>query len=333
MFHKADIGGDAGAWLSHELVAALAEPDLVVGVVLNTIDDALDHGQEGDRVEWRVNDVTYLRSLLDAARSYQRPLVVVSDHGHVLDRGGQQTSASGIESARWRRGSPGVGEVALSGPRVVYGKGELVVPWREDIRYTARKAGYHGGAGLAEMTVPVMVLLPSLELLPEGWHVLPRERSEPAWWEARTVHPQVDSGPAEPRPTRKVPGRRKTAPDDNEALFPVEPAATAPAGSLGERVVACKVYERQRAMVPRAPDKQVVAAVIDGLAARPDGMLTASAVAAMAGRAARRPEFFVSMLGRLLNVDGYPIVSVMDNGAHVKLDVTTLRVQFGITGS
>lgn len=189
LFHKADIVGQAGSWLSDELFAALADPDIVVGAVLNTIDDALDHGQEGDRVEWRLDDITYLSTLLNEARNYGRPVVLVSDHGHVLDRGGQQTQADGVESARWRRGAPSTGEVALRGPRVV--PGDLVAPWREDLRYTPRKAGYHGGASLAEMTVPVLVLLPSLELLPNGWHVLPRERTEPPWWSARTVHAEI----------------------------------------------------------------------------------------------------------------------------------------------
>ncbi|WP_234433299.1 BREX-2 system phosphatase PglZ, partial [Streptomyces sp. NRRL WC-3549] len=44
LFHKASIGGDAGHFLAQELTAALAS-DAVVGVVLNTIDDALDSGQ------------------------------------------------------------------------------------------------------------------------------------------------------------------------------------------------------------------------------------------------------------------------------------------------
>lgn len=325
LFHKADIGGGAGTWLSEELVTALSEPNTVVGVVLNTIDDALDHGQEGDRVEWRLDDITYLSALLSEARSSQRPVVLVSDHGHVLDQASDQpTPASGVESARWRTGEPGDGEVALTGPRVVYGDGALVAPWREDIRYTSKKAGYHGGASLAEMTVPVLVLLPSLELLPDGWHVLPRERSEPEWWRVQTAHPDPD---AAPEPV-KTPSKRKKPPENTASLFPTN--SPADEDSLGERVVASDVFERQRVLVPRAPERPVVVAVIDALAAQPDGKSTLGAVAAAAGRAARRPEFFVRVLERLLNVDGYPIVSAVDNGKYVKLDVATLRTQFGV---
>ena len=59
------------------------------------------------------------------------------------------------------------------------GGGRIVAPWREDIRYTYRKFGYHGGASLAEMTVPVLVLLPTADLLPSGWLVLPPESTAP----------------------------------------------------------------------------------------------------------------------------------------------------------
>ncbi|GAA4855303.1 BREX-2 system phosphatase PglZ [Saccharopolyspora rosea] len=323
LFHKADIGGGAGKLFSDELHAALADSEAVVGVVLNTIDDALDHGQEGDRTEWTVDKITYLPALLDAARSYQRPVVLVSDHGHVLDRGSDSpVPASGVESARWRTGEPGPGEVVLTGPRVVGGDGEVVAPWRESIRYTLRKAGYHGGASLAEMTVPVLVLLPTLEQLPNGWHVLPVESSEPEWWGSRAPHTTTKREPDEPAKSRKA-----TAPDNTDALFAI---GAAPEETLGSKVVSSSVYKEQRNFVPRAPDKRAVAAVIDALAAQPDHMLTLSAVANAAGRAARQPEFFGTALERLLNIDGYPIVSRADGRTRIKLDVETLRLQFGV---
>ena len=186
LVHKADIAGPAGRRLSEPLAEALADESAVVGVVLNTVDDALDHGREGDRTGWRLADITYLPDLLDAARSYARPVVLVADHGHVLDRGGSAgVAADGVESARWRTGEPNDGEIALSGPRVLLGDGRVVVPWREEIRYTRRRAGYHGGASLAEMSVPVLVLTSTPESLPLGWSVLPVEAVEPAWWTGR----------------------------------------------------------------------------------------------------------------------------------------------------
>ncbi|WP_289479215.1 PglZ domain-containing protein, partial [Klebsiella pneumoniae] len=86
LFHKASIGGPSGHRLAEELITALAS-EAVVGVVLNTIDEALDHGQQGERTQWRINDITFLRTLLAAAKNYGRPVLLVADHGHVLERG------------------------------------------------------------------------------------------------------------------------------------------------------------------------------------------------------------------------------------------------------
>ncbi|WP_323807229.1 BREX-2 system phosphatase PglZ [Amycolatopsis thermoflava] len=320
LFHKNDLAGQAGHRLADALVDALAGED-VVGVVLNTIDDALDHGKEGERTGWSMHEITYLPELLDAARGYGRPVLLVADHGHVLERSAtdKPLKAAGVESARWRAGAPGDGEVELAGPRVLLGGGRVTVPWREDVRYTSRKSGYHGGASLAEMVVPVLVLLPSDELLPAGWHVLSPEAVIPAWWEQQRA--------SLPEPTAPVrgPGRRKAEPEPAMSLFSVEE----PVESIGARVVATDVYAAQRAFVPKAPDKQIVATVIDALFDA-DGSLSLSAVAERAGRAARRPEFFAATLQRLLNVDGYPVLSLRDGDRNVKLDREMLQAQFGV---
>ncbi len=104
LFHKGELTGKAGQRLADELVGALAA-DGVVGVVLNTIDDALDHGREGARTGWRPNDVTHLPELLAAARDYGRPVMLTSDHGHVPERGeadGPRAGAPGRRAtARW----------------------------------------------------------------------------------------------------------------------------------------------------------------------------------------------------------------------------------------
>src|SRR5690606_34639537 len=303
LFHKADIGGDAGHRLSDQLLEAMADESVVVAVVLNTIDAALDHGREGDRTGWQPRDITYLPELLDAARNYGRPVILVSDHGHVLDRAdGTPVPAEGVESARWRLGEPGTGALMLSGPRVLFGEGSVVVPWREDIRYTSRKAGYHGGAALSEMAVPVLVLLPSPKILPSGWELL-GDRVAPAWWHQRAEQP-TPPAPAERKP--KANRRAAKERSDEMPLFTMDDSTERP--SLGQRVVAGEVYAGQRVFIPKAPDKKVVAAVIDALVDS-GNRLPLNTVAGIAGRA-RRPEFFATTLQRLLNVDGYPVLSV-----------------------
>lgn len=260
LFHRGDIPGDAGHRLSDELMSALSEGDRVVGVVLN-------HARQGDRTSWSLRDVTYLPELLDAARGYGRPVLLVSDLGHVPDR---------------------------------------------------------AGATLAEMTIPVLALLPSDELLPNGWHVLSPEELTPAWWVSRPI----DVAVTPPPPSKPARSKKPKQPVGAVPLFNVDVEKAV--GSLGARVVASEVYDAQRGFVPRAPDKHVVAAVIDAIVAA-DNRLSLSAVAALAGRAGRRPEFFVRILERLLNVDGYPVLSVVDGERWLKLEVEMLRMQFGVS--
>ncbi|MFF5841041.1 BREX-2 system phosphatase PglZ [Streptomyces massasporeus] len=343
LFHKASIGGDAGHFLAPELTAALAS-DAVVGVVLNTIDDALDSGQQGQRTVWSLGDITYLRELLAAARSYARPVVLVADHGHIVDRGRAEVTpaADGGGTARWRPGTDaGEGEVVLSGPRVLEGNGTITAPWREDIRYAARRAGYHGGAALAEVTVPVLALVPLPKLTPRDWEPLPREQAAPTWWAAATAPVEAgEPGRGSLREQATPPQRRpaKPARQQGEGLFGADDvvvaettAQTPPApATLGERVVASEVYEAQKEYVRKAPEGKVVAAVIDALTAAGGTMSPAALAAAISatGRVRRNIEGFVATVQRLLNVEGYPVLGFVDAGHAVKLDVSLLRDQF-----
>ncbi|MEU2223351.1 BREX-2 system phosphatase PglZ [Streptomyces sp. NPDC018347] len=339
LFHKAAIGGEAGHALSHELMTALAS-DAVVGVVLNTIDEALDNGRHGRGTTWSLADVTHLRELLAAARSYGRPVVLVADHGHVLERGsrsdGPTMAADGAESARWRTGdAAGDGEIAVHGPRVREGGGAVILPWREDIRYTGRRAGYHGGASLAEVTVPVLVLLPAGEETPKDWVPLPRELSTPDWWrthvnrDARQPTVVPADQPVVPSPTRP------TAPSESAPATEARPSARTEAAppvaqSLGTLVVSSEVYAAQKEYVRKAPEAKVVAAVIDALVSAGGTMSPAALATAISatGRVRRNIEGFVTTVQRLLNVEGYPVLGFIDGGHAVKLDVPLLRGQF-----
>ncbi|WP_433461698.1 BREX-2 system phosphatase PglZ [Spirillospora sp. CA-128828] len=319
LFHKSGIPGGPGQRLAQPLLDALAKEG-VVGVVLNTIDDALDHDREGDRTGWRLADITFLTDLLNTARDYKRPVVLVSDHGHVLERGGPDAlrAVEGAGAARWHTGNPSDGEIELTGPRVREGGGRVVAPWREDIRYTPRKAGYHGGASLAEMTVPVLTVVPSADLVPKGWTILPPEDTVPPWWTARPA-------PAPP----PAPAKARKQPKQDETLFTVDE----PAEKLGIQVTGSTVYTDQRRYLRKAPDARQVAAVIDALADAGGHLSTAAvgaAAAAAGGRAPRDADLFINALQRLLNVEGYPVLGLIDSGGTVKLEVELLREQFGV---
>ncbi|GAA3240201.1 BREX-2 system phosphatase PglZ [Streptomyces lavendulae] len=354
LFHKGGYEGPPGHRLAPELLRALASDD-IVGVILNTIDDALDDGREGARGRWRLGDITKLPDLLNAARDYGRPVVLVSDHGHVLDRtprGHQPAPADGVGGARWRTGTPGDGEIAVSGPRVRTPGGRAVLPWREDLRYTARQAGYHGGASLAEVTVPVIALVPSADLVPEGWTLLPAERVAPSWWhgEEGSSAGSPDHVPVAAADTTAA-GTGGTeagteagdvssaAREEESGGTRPEPAAEAgapPAGpdGLGTRIVGTDLYRAQREFVRGVQDAKgdkAVAAALDALVAA-GGKLSPGAVAAAAqaatGRSQRNPERFATVLERLLNVDGYPVLQLVESGRSVQLNKALLEEQF-----
>ncbi|MGW2028998.1 BREX-2 system phosphatase PglZ [Streptomyces sp. NPDC001811] len=324
LFHKGGYEGTAGHRLAPELLDALADEKKIVGVIVNTIDDALADGRENGRARWRIGDIAKLADLLDAALGAGRPVLLVSDHGHVLDRSSRDTGPTvvdGVQGARWRTGPAGPGEVGLSGPRVRAGGGRITAAWRDDLRYTARQAGYHGGASLAEVTVPVLAFVPSGSEIPAGWTALPAERTAPQWW----LGGSDPAEPQEPSPAPRGRGTRKQQPQ-SEGLFPQPGHST-----LGEQTVRSKPFEAQREFVRNAPTNTAVAAAIDALL-QAGGKLSPAAVAAAAqaatGKSERNPQRFVTMLERLLNIDGYPVLQLVESGRTVHLDRELLRQQF-----
>ena len=352
LFHEADLAPEPGRPLASQVRDAIASPDTVVGVVLNAIDDALDKGKPGP-AHWTPDQVSYLRPVLDEARRAGRPVILTADHGHVLDQGAP-VSAQPSESARYRTGTPGPGEITVRGPRVVIDGGVVVAAVDEKIHYTPRRAGYHGGASLAEVVVPVVTLLPSAALLPPGWHAYDAAGHAPAWWDApasRAAQPPALESAGEP--ARSAPSRRKpaAAAPDGDALFDVTDVAprlagtgaqdTEPAGTpasparpsppvavtLGGRVAASPRMASQRQAIPRAPAEADVAALIDALAAV-GGRLSLTEAAAVTGQPAVRMSRYLAQVARLLNVDSYAVLNHSEADRLVELNLPLLRQQF-----
>ncbi|TDD66411.1 BREX-2 system phosphatase PglZ [Actinomadura rubrisoli] len=319
LFHKADVRDG----VSDEVRAAVADRTTVVGVVLNAVDDSLDKGRADGGADWHASGIAGLGTLLDAAWHAGRPIVLTSDHGHVLDRG-DATITTKAEAARYRTGRPGKGEIAVSGPRVLTAGDAVVVPWNERIRYNARKEGYHGGVSLAEMVIPIVVLVPSEQLVPEGWETYNPAMHEPVWWTPFTPKPPA---PAE-AVTRRAPAKEPAG----QALFEVtEMDGRSPADDrtdgIGARVVESGLFAAQREFVRTPVDDRGLAALIDALA-ESGGKLPLSVAAQRAGQLPARMHGYVSTVVRLLNVDGYQVLSITDTGRTVALDLPLLREQF-----
>ncbi|MCK9795948.1 BREX-2 system phosphatase PglZ [Isoptericola sp. 4D.3] len=335
-FHKGELRASGGAQLSDNVAAAIADSAVpVVGVVINAIDDATHKNDTSNR-PWAMSDLVPLRALLNAASIAGRTVVLTSDHGHVVERATEKLPAVIGGDARWRPAAAGTaqdGEVHVSGPRVAVNEGEAVLLWRDDARYGPARSGYHGGASLAELTVPVLVYQRSLaSAAPEGWEPAPPQA--PSWWN----DPVVAAMPAPatlPKPAKK-PRRKQAGHDDEAALFdlaPPTPSMAPEAQSLGmvDRILRSDVYADQMRLAGRAASSGLVEAVLRTLVAR-DGRAHQETVAAAAGIATSGITQGLAIVKRVLNVEGYDILSVDADGETLRLDLGLLQEQFGLSG-
>jgi hypothetical protein len=332
LFHKGDLAPSPGMALSATVRDAILATDTIVAIVLNTLDDTLDKGTAV--TSWTVDDVKYLGPVLEEARRAGRPVILTSDHGHVLDRG-KPASQGQSDAARYRFGTPGQGEVTVRGPRVLTpgGKpgGEVVAAIDETIHYTPRKAGYHGGIAPAEVVIPIVTLFPSQTLVPADWYSYDRAGHAPAWWAAPL---ERESKPATQQPVKpRPPSRTKKDPAPGGAtLFAASdltPAEASPgATSLGAQVVASPRMTPQRQLIRRAPSDTSVAALIDALVAAGGRITIAEAAEATGESPMRLRSGYLATAQRMLNIDGYPVLQVTDEGRTVELNVQLLRQQF-----
>jgi len=330
LLHKADLRAGAGAAFDPEVVATVQDAFVpLVAAIVNTIDDALDRSDPGTIV-WGPENISAVRDLL--ALTQDRVVVLISDHGHVIDRGPESiTRPSPSSENRWRPSKPpaGDGEVLMSGPRVALGGGAVVLPWREELRYGPRKSGYHGGASPAEAVIPLIVLSAGDEGAVPGWSGAPI--ASPSWWR----EPITDAAAPAPQPV-PAPRRNNRPPTQETALFDLEPtAAAAPAAhqpqveprqGLIDALLTSETYALRRGVrAPLSDDR--VAALLSVLLAG-GGRAPLETLAADANVPAHRIGGTITALRKLLQIEGYPVLEVDPDGVTVKLDVALLAEQF-----
>ncbi|MFI8978425.1 BREX-2 system phosphatase PglZ [Nocardia asteroides] len=338
VFHKNDLRSKAGDRFGSDLSTAINDPDCHVAVVLNTIDDRLAKEAKLDDSGWEAREIGDLRALASAATAQGMVVLITSDHGHVIDRHGTTVVAPNIESARHRlpaefdRGSET--EITLHGPRVVWPEpnATIVALWDNDSRYTAQKAGYHGGASLAEITIPVLAFLPYGADRPAGWRELGDQR--PTWWR--------DDGDALPEPEAPIVVKKAAKrvanriAEESAAQItldiplpshePLSPPAD-PAKDLVGRLLASDVFAAQLEQLARKPSSAKLEKAIRALL---DGPQSTTALAQRVGDPPIRAHGFAAVLGQLLNVDGVQVLETLADGRTLRLDIGLLRAQFGI---
>ncbi len=195
------------------------------------------------------------------------------------------------------------------------------MPFDERVRYGPPKHGYHGGATAEEVLVPVEVLA---RRLPDGWTYYPV--STPSWWEDR---------PAQKLPTDRVvaPAPPLPKPSEPPTLFDVvtpssEEAAPAPGSTWVDALLTSSTFIRHRESVrlPRPLADDRLRGYLDALAANGNS-ITLPALAASSGEPAGTLRMTLSVVQRLLNIDGAEILAVRDDGS-VVCNVELLALQF-----
>lgn len=318
LFHKASV--EHSQQLSAEVAEAIADAsNRVVAVVINAIDDALAKSDQ-IRIDWDIDTIPLLAEVLDHARLAGRAVVLTSDHGHVLERDSTLIAAGPGERYRNPDTAPAEGELLAMGARVrAVANGDVVVPWREDIRYAAKKNGYHGGVSRQEMIVPLSIWTAMPSGLPDDEYQL-AGRQEPAWWSGA-------SPAAQPAPTRgPASGRRRSRTGQATPDLFASPVHS----TLAERLASSSALEAQQTRLGRmALDTKLLTALV-GRLDESGGRASIEQLASAVQLPMLRLRGVVSILERTLNLDGFPVVTIEHATGTVLLDRKLLEKQFQI---
>jgi hypothetical protein len=292
------------------------------------VDDYLLKSEQIE-VSWSYDAIPLLRTLLEEAKAAGRVVILLSDHGHVLEHQTQERRHDGGERWRLDDDAPAAGELQIAGHRVVTpNTHQLIAPWTETVRYGSKKTGYHGGLSPQEMIIPITVLCAG-EPFPAGWSEAPIDI--PDWWDESFEAP----GPIEPA---NVPQTEKFGPlfdfartqREAPALNVRDEQAEAAETAWVVRLLASPILQDQKAIAGRSvPDDAFIRTFLESLARR-GGKLTSTALA----RALDYPPFrlrrLLAVMQRVLNIDGYAVLTYDDASDTVELNQELLCRQFEI---
>ncbi len=327
LFRKNELTDDGGRSVSAQLRETILDKSRpLVGVVINAIDDHLAKDDQL-RVAWPLGQIPILSQSLDLARNAGRAVVIASDHGHVVTHKAKLITTAPNDRYRAPTGKPTSVEIHLAAGRATQFRREGVfVPWTERGYYTSRRNGLHGGISPQELLVPAAVFVSGTEA-PAGWNLIPQQY--PGWW--WETKPQEASPPAR----TFVPPARKTkatlAADSTLPLFASQAGSVDGGGDWVERLFATKLYQEQYARVGRnPPNPETIRRVLVALKER-QGTLLKSVLAQASGEPEIRLPGLLAMMRRILNVEGYQILSVEEASGTVRLNLDYLKTQFEVT--
>ncbi|RLS71056.1 MAG: BREX-2 system phosphatase PglZ [Planctomycetota bacterium] len=341
LFHKASLQETDDSSLAADIRKEIGSAHRkIVGVVVNAVDDHLLKGEQID-TRWSRDEIKVLPVLLHEAKMAGRTVILLSDHGHILDCNAKGKQYEGGE--RWRIDETNVseGELKIAGERVVIPEThKLIAPWTEKIRYGIKKNGYHGGVSPQEMVIPIAVLNSS-NAFPAGWSEAPVDT--PLWWDIASsptsTEPEtiLNLKPVEPKP---VPSGMLFNVDElvqqaeNAAPVDTIPDSTATASKAQaewiSRLLLSHVYDEQKRLGGRSvPADAVITRLLHAIDER-GGKITSAALARAIQMPPLRLRGLLAIAQRVFNVDGYEVLSRDDVSDTIQLDRALLLKQFDL---
>lgn len=324
LFLKSDLLDAGGAELAEGIKNEIYSKRKIVGAVVNVVDDFLFKSDQLV-VSWQGSKIPVLEKLIYAAREEDRTVIITSDHGHVLDH---KTKRHKYEDGeRWRLDDDALhnGEIRIRGSRVLKpDNGRMIAPWSEKIRYGAKKNGYHGGLTPQEVLVPLLVM----RWRPEGkqWKQVPSYK--PNWWNC-----EMEAMPSRTGPEYKPAPLATKSPSNIEAMPLFAEAAKTNGFSKNtiiERLMGSPVLVNQKKMCGRAvPPDEKIQLFLEALEQHGGTMLQPALA-----RATQQPLFrfrgIISIMQRILNVDGYPVLSFDTSSDTIHINYELMQTQFEI---
>jgi hypothetical protein len=217
------------------------------------------------------------------------------------------------------------------------------LPWSEKVRYTKGKSlGYHGGGSLQEVVIPLGVFINSDDEL-EGWSEVPR--AMPSWWYQESITENLDSSESlrlkveQPKVEKKKTAKAKKAEAISEVMEDMfgGPAVIEPSlGNTNEKnangswvgaLFDSAIYQSIKSRSGRGIKDEQLHAFLE-LMDTHQGQLMEAMVIRKLSIPKLRIRGFLSGAQKLLNVDGYPILSVERDSQTVRLNINDLKQQF-----
>jgi hypothetical protein len=338
LFLKGDLANSGEFFLSDSVREAIASPaQRVVGVLLNVVDDQLG-GADQLEVRWRIPQIRFLEAILEAASQAERLILLTSDHGHIPDlnqTGKAIESTNGGDRYRYPGGKPvGSGELLVQGPRIraATDKDLVIVACEETVRYSSKKAGYHGGGADLEVVIPLAVL-DSQDHTVKDW--VAQDPATPDWWRWMTFLGSIDEESCRPIQKRsRTRAKKEDAAQDSLPLFGAEPptiSQAAPSMSWIKQLLASPVFKQQAAIVGKlVPKEEQITAFLTAMDKRGNSVLIVT-LATDLGIPSFRLRGLISSLARLFNVDGYAVLQEDRVSNTITLDRKLLSKQFELS--